>query len=220
MRQWPSRGSGHLALLATGPAVAVRYRTVGKAHMAPLCNGPHALVASLSNRAGCNVAECTDPNCTVHGPNLTPRPQPQVDPQSRKVASDGEFSWTEYKSTFGGIIGGSGLAALVFFALTMDISEPNEIAGGVTKGYINKIMKRAIVGFVTSVGGAVTYLEGRSSKSAKDLGKRMDCVETKMEKRMDRSDAKMDRNQEIIMKILLALSADVAFLKGADSKKK
>ena len=70
-------------------------------------------------------------------------------------------------------------------------------------------------------------LEKKMDNNKIDLEKKIDRLETKMdnnkidlEKKMDRLETKMDRNQENIMNILLALSTDVAFIKGADSKKK
>ena len=62
--------------------------------------------------------------------------------------------------------------------------------------------------------------ESRTSRVGKDLEKKMDNNKIDLEKKMDRLETKMDRNQENIMNILLALSTDVAFIKGADSKKK
>ncbi|KAG7672812.1 hypothetical protein KSW81_001757 [Nannochloris sp. 'desiccata'] len=117
---------GHLAILATGAAVAVKARAVGK-----------------------------------------------VDLQSLKVASDGESSWTAHIPTCGSIIAlGSGFAAFLYCAWNLQISEPTEI--GNTKVNINKIITGAILGFIPPVGGAVGFLEARTSKLGKDLEKKMD----------------------------------------------
>ena len=78
---------------------------------------------------------------------------------------------------------------------------------------MNKIIKGAILGFIPSVGGAVGFVDSRAKSRTSKLGK-------DLEKKIDRLETKIDRNQEIVMNILLALSADVALLKGADSKKK
>ncbi|KAL4533106.1 hypothetical protein Ndes2526B_g08653 [Nannochloris sp. 'desiccata'] len=135
---------GHLAILATGAAVAVKARAVGKVHAAPFFNGCHALMASAS-----------------------------VDLQSLKVASDGESSWTAHIPTCGSIIAlGSGFAAFLYCAWNLQISEPTEI--GNTKVNINKIITGAILGFIPPVGGAVGFLEARTSKLGKDLEKKMD----------------------------------------------
>ncbi|KAH7616564.1 hypothetical protein NADE_001377 [Nannochloris sp. 'desiccata'] len=132
---------GHLAILATGAAVAVKARAVGK-----------------------------------------------VDLQSLKVASDGESSWTAHIPTCGSIIAlGSGFAAFLYCAWNLQISEPTEI--GNTKVNINKIITGAILGFIPPVGGAVGFLEARTSKLGKDL-----------EKKMDRN--KIDR---LVVKIYLSL---------------
>ena len=78
---------------------------------------------------------------------------------------------------------------------------------------MNKIIKGATLGFIPSVGGAVGFVDSRAKSRTSKLGK-------DLEKKIDRLETKIDRNQEIVMNILLALSADVALLKGADSKKK
>lgn len=70
-------------------------------------------------------------------------------------------------------------------------------------------MTGAILGFIPPVGGAVGFLEARTSKLGKDL-----------EKKMDRNKIDLENKMEKIMEMLIALGKDVAFIKGADSKKK
>ena len=74
---------------------------------------------------------------------------------------------------------------------------------------VQKMATGCIVGFVSLVGGMAGFFESRLSV----LGASVDT-------KLDRFEDKMDKKLGKMMKILLVLAQDVAFVKGAISNKK
>ena len=83
---------------------------------------------------------------------------------------------------------------------------------------MNKIVTGAIFGGISLVAGAAIFLESRIIS----LGTKIDDNTQKMMEKIDDNTQKMTENSQKMMEVFMAMSNDIAFLKGAitNSKKK